>query len=119
MGLPPARTGTVSVSIAERSPPRKWAERSPGTAPVQVEARSLFWNCPTPRKRSIMKTPHLERNRRILVIDDNRSIHGDFRKILTGPTAAGAVETMEEALFGRTAAESHAIEYEMDSAYQG
>jgi two-component system NtrC family sensor kinase len=60
-------------------------------------------------------------NRRILVIDDNPSIHEDFRKILCEamPTA-DALSLSEAAFFGevQTAAGSEA-EFEMDSAFQG
>ncbi len=42
-------------------------------------------------------------HRRILVIDDNRSIHDDFRKILAPVnTANDALEAAEAALFGKT-----------------
>ena len=42
------------------------------------------------------------RNRRILVIDDNRAIHDDFRKILSPTIAtAAALDATEAALFGQ------------------
>ena len=66
-----------------------------------------------------MKIPHLEKNLRIIVIDDNRAIHADFRKILSGSGGLGAVEKMEEELFGQAAVESRSIAFQVDSAYQG
>jgi CheY-like chemotaxis protein len=58
-------------------------------------------------------------NLRILVVDDNRSIHDDFRKILAAPDEAAEAGSMETALFGETTGEHHAIHFEIDSAYQG
>ncbi|HEX3855695.1 MAG TPA: response regulator [Verrucomicrobiae bacterium] len=61
-----------------------------------------------------------EKNRRILVVDDNRAIHDDFRKILSsGTVAAAALEVTEAALFGQPANVVQKIQYEIDSAYQG
>ena len=60
------------------------------------------------------------KNRRVLVIDDNRSIHDDFRKILTPVTAtAAAFDVAETALFGRPAEAVGQTQFEVDSAYQG
>jgi two-component system cell cycle sensor histidine kinase/response regulator CckA len=55
---------------------------------------------------------------RILVIDDNRAIHNDFRKILC-PAVDGQLEQMETALFGRQETGVKPPVFEMDSAYQG
>ena len=60
-------------------------------------------------------------NRRILVIDDNPSIHGDFRKVLGADVeAADLLAEAEFALLGE-AAPSPSINrgFEVDSAYQG
>ncbi len=60
------------------------------------------------------------RNRRILVIDDNRAIHDDFRKILSpGSSTAAALDASEAALFGRATNSVQMAEFEVDSAYQG
>jgi PAS domain S-box-containing protein len=66
-----------------------------------------------------MKSPSLlEPNHRILVIDDNKAIHDDLRKILLGE-----VETQEQlqddeaVLFGIEAVQI--TKFEIDSAYQG
>ncbi len=61
-----------------------------------------------------------ERNRRILVIDDNRGIHDDFRKILDGTTAySAALEQAEAVLFEEEARLQGSVSYEIDCAYQG
>jgi diguanylate cyclase len=61
----------------------------------------------------------VEPNRRILVVDDNRAIHDDFRKIL-GRVAGSRdeLEALDAELFG-TAAESPDEGFSLDSAYQG
>ena len=66
-----------------------------------------------------MKNPDLKPNHRILVIDDNPTIHADFRKILC-PDNAGdtALLKMEKALFDESQA-AKATSFELDSAYQG
>ena len=59
-------------------------------------------------------------NHRILVIDDNRSIHEDFRKILCRPkTASKDLIEAEAALFGPDASQVKVPEFEVDSAFQG
>ncbi len=59
-------------------------------------------------------------NRRILLIDDMPSIHGDFRKILApGIPTATDTGAMEAALFGDAAPQHAAENFELDSAYQG
>jgi two-component system, cell cycle sensor histidine kinase and response regulator CckA len=62
--------------------------------------------------------PH---NHRILIIDDNPSIHEDFRKIL-GPADAKLAEELdatEASLFGDQAGASSAQNFRIDSAFQG
>jgi CheY-like chemotaxis protein len=61
-----------------------------------------------------------DKNRRVLVIDDNKSIHDDFRKILSpdDPTRA-ALNIAETALFGNPLNEEQQPQFEIDSAYQG
>src|SRR5260221_349988 len=67
-----------------------------------------------------MKNLFTEKNRRILVIDDNRAIHDDFRKILFPGTAGNtALDAAEAALFGKPTNAVQQLEYEIDSAYQG
>ncbi len=59
-------------------------------------------------------------NRRILVIDDNQSIHEDFRTILARRSDPSvAVEDEEAAIFGQTSTPSDREGFEIDSAFQG
>ena len=61
-------------------------------------------------------------NRRILIIDDNASIHADFRKVLGAQTehsAQAALDVLEANLFGGDAAVSTRPNFEIDSAHQG
>jgi len=61
-----------------------------------------------------------DKNRRVLVIDDNRAIHDDFRKILSpADDTADALDVTEEAVFGLRAAAGQQTRFEVDSAYQG
>ena len=59
-------------------------------------------------------------NRRILVIDDNRDIHGDFRKVIGGGHDEGnALAAAELAILGEISTASVHAGFEIDSAYQG
>ena len=59
-------------------------------------------------------------NRRILIIDDNRAIHDDIRKILRPPEAAlDDLARAEASLFGASPQQFAAPQFEIDSAYQG
>ncbi len=63
-------------------------------------------------------TTRQERNSRILVIDDNESIHQDFRKILCAESESEqALAAAEAALFGDAPPERQL--FELDSAFQG
>jgi signal transduction histidine kinase len=60
------------------------------------------------------------KNHRILVIDDNKAIHEDFRKILTRPKdASNHMAEAEAALFGETAPQIELPDFQIDSAFQG
>jgi PAS domain S-box-containing protein len=60
------------------------------------------------------------RNERILIIDDNPSIHEDFRKILGGSKSPNLRWLdAKAALFGEPAAPGGEVLFELDSAYQG
>jgi CheY-like chemotaxis protein len=61
----------------------------------------------------------LPQNRRILVIDDNRAIHHDFRKILSPEVDHKGVDQIEAALFGEGPSTGAAEVFEVESAYQG
>ena len=60
-----------------------------------------------------------EKNLRVLVVDDNRSIHSDFQKILGGQDTNEKALAMEAALFGETASARPNVKFELFSAYQG
>ncbi len=65
-----------------------------------------------------MSTP-ASPNRRILVVDDNRTIHQDFRKILCPPVVNDSLDAMEADLFGHSDAPSQLPGFEVESAFQG
>jgi len=63
---------------------------------------------------------NMGKNRRILVIDDNRAIHGDFRKILASPVTHSDLNEIEAKLLGTVpAALPQAEIFDVESAYQG
>ncbi len=67
-----------------------------------------------------MDTTLLESQSHILVIDDNPSIHEDFRKILgLNEVANPALEAAELSLFGAPAEPMRRACFAIDSAYQG
>jgi two-component system sensor histidine kinase/response regulator len=66
-----------------------------------------------------MKTTTPEKNRRILLVDDNRSIHDDFRKILAAEAVSDKARAVEALLFGEPTDTRHAVRFELESAYQG
>jgi two-component system, sensor histidine kinase and response regulator len=68
-----------------------------------------------------MSAPSSEKNRRILIIDDNHAIHEDFAKILKSRDGAQqGLDALESELFGDQAAPKFVPEnYELDSAFQG
>ena len=59
-------------------------------------------------------------NHRILVVDDNPSIHADFRKILCADRSSdeGAAQ-MEAILFDEAPKETDTVSFQLDSAFQG
>jgi signal transduction histidine kinase len=56
-------------------------------------------------------------NNRILVIDDNRAIHDDFRKILC--PEGNKIDRAEADFFGETTPHTEQPVFDVDSAYQG
>jgi PAS domain S-box-containing protein len=67
-----------------------------------------------------MTTRAVEKNLRILVVDDNRAVHEDFHKILLGGQDANPQMTMaEESLFSEVASAVKKPDFELESAYQG
>ena len=63
--------------------------------------------------------PVKEKNRRILVIDDNRAIHDDFKKILQPEGPGNALSQAEAELFGDSPVSKALNIFTVDSAYQG
>jgi len=62
----------------------------------------------------------LKPNHRILLVDDNTSIHADFRKILCpSHTGSVALDEMEAALFDDAQPVTAGTNFTLDSAYQG
>lgn len=66
-----------------------------------------------------MTIDHEAINRRILVIDDNISIHEDFRKILSPPIESGALDHARAALFGETPTVPTQVRFDLEFATQG
>jgi CheY-like chemotaxis protein len=61
-----------------------------------------------------------QKNRRILVIDDNPAIHQDFRKVLGTVASTSHLEADEKALFGDNGRSPEPkAGYEIDAALQG
>jgi len=60
-----------------------------------------------------------EKNLRILIVDDNPSIHEDFKKILADESPDEEALAMEEVLFGKPAEINNRVRFELSSAYQG
>jgi diguanylate cyclase len=57
---------------------------------------------------------------RILIVDDNRAIHEDFRKILLGREVDENLQELEATLFGSVvSARDTPGDFQLDSAYQG
>ncbi|HRX78235.1 MAG TPA: HD domain-containing protein [Pirellulaceae bacterium] len=62
----------------------------------------------------------IDANRRILIIDDNESIHSDFCAVLARPRRPlGALDASKQALLGDSPRATAIPEFEIDSAFQG
>jgi diguanylate cyclase len=60
------------------------------------------------------------KNRHVLIIDDNEAIHADIRSILEPPKENAELDSLTAALFDDASpANSIAVKYEIESAYQG
>lgn len=60
-----------------------------------------------------------DRSRRILVIDDNPSIHEDFRKILLADNESDEFLDAAAAFFGESTSKNHGIDASLECASQG
>ncbi|MDH5319648.1 MAG: hypothetical protein OEW14_14965, partial [Nitrospira sp.] len=58
-------------------------------------------------------------SRRILVVDDNRSIHEDFRKILQPDSEAQSLDEARASLFGSEPLLKALVQFDLDYADQG
>ena len=65
-----------------------------------------------------MNTSTLQKPQRVLVIDDNRAIHEDFRKIFDGDTGGESLDAAAANLFG-DAETAVRKTFRIDAAYQG
>src|SRR5882672_8456010 len=97
-----------------------WAALCASTVPAPDGGRRLRSIYRLSLRRRSMAKISAPVNRRILIIDDNQEIHGDFRKVIgAGPDAAGALAAAELALLGEQSPTGTGPGYEVDSAYQG
>ena len=64
-----------------------------------------------------MNAPTL--NRRILIVDDNPSIHDDFRRILQPENVGCDLDADAAAFFGTPALATATVSFELESALQG
>ncbi|MBN2588403.1 MAG: response regulator, partial [Sedimentisphaerales bacterium] len=65
-------------------------------------------------------TGNYQNNQRILIIDDNESIHHDFRSILgSSSNRSACLSDAKAALFGETEETNVSITFDVDSAFQG
>ena len=88
-----------------------------GKHPIASQVRPVL--CFFVRPEVISNLP-VEKNRRILVIDDNRAIHDDFRKILAPHAfSTSALEATEAIIFAEPARIIEQVRFEVASAYQG
>jgi two-component system sensor histidine kinase/response regulator len=81
-----------------------------------------IWRRVPPLTRTPEELLHIDplQCRRILLIDDNRAIHDDFRKVLIrASNLPNDLGEDEAALFGDTATVLQLPKFEIDSAYQG
>ncbi|ATC65332.1 hypothetical protein CMV30_16025 [Nibricoccus aquaticus] len=61
-----------------------------------------------------------EKNRRIIIIDDNHAIHEDFARILRGKDQQqNKLDDLEAELFGSAKPQSGAVNFDLSSAFQG
>ncbi len=71
--------------------------------------------------RQMLHQPHagMEKNLRILIVDDNPAIHNDFRKILAPGSREAEFDAIESALFGAIPSKRPRFDFELTYASQG
>lgn len=73
-----------------------------------------------PKKKQDFNNVTIDRNHRILIIDDNEAIHDDFKKVLRSTVTNGVNVSEEElAIFGASSDSVKDGVFEVDSAFQG
>ena len=66
-----------------------------------------------------MSTPYPQNNHRLLLVDDNKAIHDDIKKILAAKPSKSTLDTLEIDLFGDDNEIIEQTHFDIDSAYQG
>src|SRR5258708_37733 len=112
---------TALACTAARWRPNNWAATFGPPARASAKAPHSLSNCP-PRAlpKNLMKTTDKIASNRVLVVDDNPSIHADFRKILC-PAARGAADNLsglEAELFGDSPRNEPSPLFNMASPFQ-
>jgi hypothetical protein len=111
------------------SAPQRQFGRRDGRAAVGGESKgrgavpASVWNCQLAswcRSANVITSGREAMNRRVLVIDDNESIHDDFRKVLM-PTSAADDDLLaaEAELFGEPVSVVDRVTFELAFASQG
>jgi diguanylate cyclase (GGDEF)-like protein len=100
-------------------------EESEGAASMWIRQRSAVTS-PWPERVDLPDQERspisgvFEQKDRILIVDDNASIHEDFRKILVDQSDRSQLTSLKTALFGDAApAPTQTVTYHLDSAFQG
>src|ERR1022692_4512002 len=109
----------ASACTAAHSRPGSWADLWWPTARALAAAQDSFSTC---RARRTVHSQSAATAPRILVIDDNRAIHADLRKVLNQDAQSQAEDQFlaaEAILLGETVPRTEHIGFEIDSAYQG
>src|ERR1700722_5886872 len=120
MDSPRKKTATVSDCTAVRWRRGISAARCASTVPVPVRARRLHLIYRSNLRKQFMTKHSLPVNRRILLLEENRNIHGGFRKVIGGDTDdTMRLAAAELALLGEKPPQALNLGFEIDSAYQG
>src|ERR1700733_1246076 len=120
MASPRKQTAMASACTAARWRRGTSAARCTSTVPAPARARLLHLIYRSNLRKQFMTKHSPPVNRRILIIDDNRDIHGDFRKVLGGDLDdTMKLAAAELALLGESPPVAVNPGFEMHSAFQG
>src|SRR5882757_4630591 len=115
MVLRPRKTAMALASIAVPSRPKNLVACLWPSAKGPVGEPLSHSNCQPIDNMNL--DPN--QNHRILIIDDNKAIHEDFRKILcASKAAANNLADVEAALFDEVAPKNMLPTFQIDSAFQ-